>query len=635
MASFLSKPEYKNNSGRNGFDVGRRRIFTSPCGMLLPVYDDFANPGDHYKLNSTTFIRTEALETAAFMRLKLHVDWFFVPITQLYRFWNEFFNMTQDIDTSFISNSKSNNFALPTLDIWSPFTSTKQVSSLLDGFSQSGDNSYRGEAKVDVFGTPLAWNFRRLYDLFGFGSVDSTNRNNNSNSTDPLNIFPGKYLAYHKIWFSHYNNSQFFKNDSRLFNVDSYFGGNIASGTSTPIDILTTIHYRPYRRDIFTNIQPAPTFNFSFVNSQLPSTFNSGSLYMSNFNFDSIAELDLNDLPSGNILKPDISLGGTGLEMSDPGSSGGGFGTGDLRSLFAFDKLMRITASSGSHYDQQTLAHFGYKIPQGIQNDAYFLGSQDTDININEVVATASTGYDGAGSTIGDIAGKGFGMSQGSKDIDFTAPCHGYIMALSSIEPIADYASKGCEAFNRFKDPFDFYRPEFDNIGMVPLFDAFFNSNSATLVNSSNLDGWTYRYYNLKSKFDVVNEGFWNTSKSSWVGTKQSLYGNSYQPQNFSPRLESLFFIAPQYTNPIFAYSYPSYSMSSGGGALDPHPLYLDYDSATPANIFDGTHTDKDGNVTKPFSANNVYSYDSFLLNMDIKAFKTSIMSVHSLPKFL
>ena len=74
--------------GRNGFDLSFRRCFTAPCGMLLPVAQDFANPGDKYKLNSASFIRTEAVQTAAFMRLKAHVEWFFVPVTQLYSLWN-------------------------------------------------------------------------------------------------------------------------------------------------------------------------------------------------------------------------------------------------------------------------------------------------------------------------------------------------------------------------------------------------------------------------------------------------------------------------------------------------------------------------------------------------------------------
>lgn len=649
MASILKKPTVTNKRGKNGFDVGRRRIFSSPCGMLLPVYDDFANPGDKYFLNSNTFIRTEALETAAFMRLKHHVDWFFVPITQLYRFWNEFFNFTQDIDTSFVDtySGQQAKFGLPTLDIFKPF--------FFDHFGANGQSADTNgwtnffakvkasngfidvELRSDEMGTPFAWNFRRLFDMFGYGSASTTITRLNDTPTGAahFSVFPMKYLAYHKIFYSHYNNSSFFHNKSKLFNVDRYFGSIIPdtvpgqSSIYLAPEILSRIHYRPYRKDIFTNIQPAPTFNQSFVNSLLPDS----SFMVKDINTDSTLPESM--VSSVGDVDDVRSMSGSFLS----GIGEGAVGVGDIRTLFAFDKLMRITANSGSHYDEQTLAHFGFKMPQGISNEAYYLGSQQCDININEVVATASTGYknedgvEAAGATIGDIAGKGFASTPNQQDIHFTAPCHGLIMAISSIEPLPDYASRGCELFNRFIDPFDFYRPEFDNIGMVPLYDPFFIANQvAVQQNSDSIGGWTYRYFNLKQKFDVVNESMWDTNKSSWVGVKQSLYGNvifddKTVAPNFVPSLNTLFFVAPQYTNQIFLNSYPSY-VNSGiapvNGVTANYHVAMGNSGYVPDDI--GFHNDFN-------SSNHVYSTDNFLLNMDIKAFKSSIMSVYSLPK--
>ncbi|UPW41333.1 major capsid protein [Sigmofec virus UA08Rod_4104] len=610
MNSIFKKPKIAPIKGRNGFDVSRRRIFSCPCGMLLPTYDDFANPGDHYKLNSRAFIRTEAIETAAFIRLKHHVDWFFVPITQIYRFWNEFFNFTNDVDTSLLPNNTTN-FALPKADLYSLFRF--EMNSYFATLTQTGSEDGEVNLTVDEFGQPKIFNFRRLYDMFGFGTPDTSYRGFDGNTKFYNNLF--KFLAYHRIFYSHYNNSVFFKNRTELYNVDKFYGQDMTSQTALVSEICSRIHYRPFHKDYFTNIQPAPTFNDRFVNSIFPREL----IDTTNINKDSVLKDDyITSTSESAYHTPGTFLGFNG-SLSE-------LGVGDLRTLFAYDKLMRITANSGSHYDEQTLAHFGFKMPQGISNEAYFLGSQETDININEVVATASTGYDGAGATIGDIAGKGFGASNGSKDIDFTAPCHGIIMGISSIEPIPDYASRGCELQNRYLEPFDFYRPEFDNIGMVPMYNAFFTANFVGAENASMIDGWTYRYSELKTKFDVVNESIWNTYRYKWAGTKQSLYGHpsdSALTPSVSPNLLSLFFCPPQYTNDIFLVDVPTYTFEPGA-AVNPNPAKY---------VSNGTNGTNFGNAFN--QANNVYKGDSFLVNLEHKAFKTSIMSVHSLPKFL
>ncbi|WGL30888.1 major capsid protein [Dipodfec virus UOA04_Rod_468] len=613
--SIFKKPTLTARSGRNGFDVSRRRIYSTPCGVLQPVYDDFANPGDHYKLNSRSFIRTEAIETAAFMRLKYHVDWFFVPVTHLYSFWNEFFNQTQDVETSFVSLTSASKFTLPTCQIFSILNGF-ETNSFFASTSTNPTGIKTVTLKVDEFGQPYIWNARRLFDMFGYGTPDTSFGNVN------YNVQFLKFLAYHKIFYSHYNNSQFFPNKPELFNVDKWFGQDMTSQTALVSSILSTIHYRPYHVDYFTNIQPAPTFNSNFANAQIAPLYS--GLFTNNMEISYINKDSTNsdsDAISEILNVSTADEVGTFLNLANIDK----VGVGDLRTLFAIDRLSRITASSGSHYDEQVFAHFGFKMPKGISKDAYFLGSQSTDININEVVATASTGYEGAGSTIGDIAGKGFGVSNGEQDVDFTAPCHGFIMGIASIEPIPDYASQSCELFNRYKDTLDFYHPEFDNIGMVPMYDAFFLGNYAS-NNSSAITGWTYRYSELKTKFDVVNESIWNTYRSNWAGFKQNLFGldrSNSEGKYVSPNLKSLFFIAPQYTNNIFLLDVPTYS-NSVNDLFHRNPASYTYNSS-----------DAGGFKHEFMSANNVYKGDSFLVNLDIKAFKTSIMSVHSLPKFL
>lgn len=681
MANIFKKPDVKPNKGKNGFDMSRRRQFTAPCGMLLPVFKDFANPGDKYKLNSDAFIRTEALQTAAFMRLKAHVDWFFVPITQLFSRWNEFFNGTNDVmSTAYAGHSGGvssiNPYQLPTFNVTEFITNFEEgnegkgLFGTNNKLSSPGTGSNYGEftPSLDEFGIPLAWNFRRLWDMLGYGSVSSYQLS--ADDEIGWNYCLLDFLAYHKIFHSHYRLTDWTPNNPFLYNID-YSAAGVTLTNSERVqylqDILSTIHYRPYRKDYFSNILPQPIFGDSFA-SYIQNQFNNGgnlnslinpelnsdsnvqssgfyivpdkaSAVTSNITFDWSNGALLNVGSDSNStyvgvskyasavgpnmpVKFNLSSDKVGNDLLPLGSS---VGAADIRAMFALDKLLRVTAFAGGHYADQTLAHFGYEIPKGISDEAYYLGSQKTDININEVVATASTGVNGAGGTIGDIAGKAFGATAGSGDLDFTAPCHGFIMAIFSIEPEPDYASRGCETFNRYKESLDFYHPELDNVGMQPMYGVFNVVNQDP--NSSQLNGWTYRYAELKSTFDVVNEGFWNTSKNDWVGFKQSIYGyrlnenGEYQDRVSTAPYSRQFYVMPQYTNTIFLQSVPFYNSSD----TDLQYKYNE-DAANGLHSFNGI----------PFnSANKVYSSDNFLITANFKCFKSSIMSVHSLPKML
>lgn len=635
MSSLFKNPMTKPNLGRNGFDVSRRRIFTSPTGMLLPVYDDFANPGDKYKINSSAFIRTDAVETSAFVRLKHHLDWFFVPITQIYSFWNEFFNGTQDVMTSFVTPNNSItdpvSYSLPTLDFFGVLKFHDNNFFIVQPGSSSSSSDFN--LVTDSFGVPYAHNLRRLVDLLGYGSIsrmDCLSGSIYSASSVTVNFFPLKFLVYHKIFHSHYLNNKFFPNDPSYYNVDKFFGSTLSRQVASKI--MSTIHYRPYRKDYFTDILPSPSFSAYWVNSVSNPLIPRSSSYIhtSAISSDSVRPVEVSyasnevQAPTNGSVSP-VSVASPGAFLNFPSSTS--VGVGNLRQLFAYDRLIRITASAGSHYADQTLAHFGVKLPEGISNEAYYLGEQITDIAINEVVATANTSVPGDGGTdygsvLGDIAGKGFGSTSPSNDIEFTCPCHGMIMAISSIEPVCDYASMSIERFNRFQSPFDFFRPEFDNLGMQPAFNHDFYHSSLGTQTRETVNGWQYRFMELKTKFDVVNESVWDTWRHIWSCYKQSIGPDLYDPSfagAFS--LDAFFYISPQYTNNVFLRKFPYY------GYIGDSQLKLSVPASAQSNYNPWYYPEVKSSM--------VYTGDNFLLNLDMRVFKTSCMSVHSLPKYL
>lgn len=648
MSNILKKPSLSGQKGRNGFDMSRSRSFTCTAGQLLPIFKDFANPGDQYKLDSYTMLRTEAMQTAAMMHLDVHVDHFFVPITQLMNegSWNAFFNGTNDVMSSvFVNSNGSVNFTYGSLPLQRvdhvlghfEYIPIEDISNLASDprttffgklVTQGGKNYYR--LSVDEFGIPFAWNFRRLWDMLGYGSIDKYYDVDNR----ALNFALLDFLAYHKIFHSHYRLTDWTPNDPLIYNIDDLLNNRSLTYMDRDrlMKLLSTIHYNRYSKDYFTNIMPQPLFGNDFA-SFFENSFNtlSGNI-RDNINPENTASSSGSSF--GNylgILSPNNPFNKNTINAPEIYNNNGmnAFSASDVRAVFAYDKLLRITAFAGAHYSDQISAHFGFDIPKGISNEAYYLGSQQVPIDINEVVATATTGFEengvaAAGSAIGDIAGKAFApQEQKGNSISFTAPCHGIVMSIFSVVPKPEYASMGCETVNRYQNSLDFYHAELDNVGMQPMYGVFNGISAAS--NSEALNGWTYRWSELKSTFDVINEGFWNTSKETWVGYKQSIFPTS--EQNAGANYFRQFYCMPQYTNTIFALPVPFFDNTKPFAVPDPNSDVVTNIYEVPAKV------DNSSWSNAPLRAQDVYESDNFLVKCYIKCYKTSIMSVHSLPK--
>ena len=87
-ASNLRLHGLKNKPSRNSFDVSARNLFTAKIGELLPCAVYEMNPGDSIRIDASYFTRTAPLQTAAFTRLRENVQFFFVPYSQLWKYFN-------------------------------------------------------------------------------------------------------------------------------------------------------------------------------------------------------------------------------------------------------------------------------------------------------------------------------------------------------------------------------------------------------------------------------------------------------------------------------------------------------------------------------------------------------------------
>lgn len=86
----------KNKVSRNAFDLSHRHMFTAQPGELLPIFYQWVNPNESFKIGYNGLTRTAPLNTAAFTRLRENVQYFFVPFQCLWRYFEQVVNnMTQ------------------------------------------------------------------------------------------------------------------------------------------------------------------------------------------------------------------------------------------------------------------------------------------------------------------------------------------------------------------------------------------------------------------------------------------------------------------------------------------------------------------------------------------------------------
>lgn len=552
MSRIDELPKYRANLGRHVHDLSHKFGFTASVAHLLPVFHDFLNPGETVQLGFDYNLRTQPLASAAMVDLKSHVEYFFVPINLLYEpFGNMFYN---------INDSYSSMFPVG-------HTNVDQIQDHFPLLDFESFQSYVSANSGDVLGYETRINqIYRLFDMLGY--------NNNNLQLPPdiqdgnfnPNVFPYPLLAYNCIYQYYYRLDTREVFNQNTFNWDKFYNVSLVDNGLTNFDWFK-IHYRPKSSDYFTDVKVSPILDILNTNSEalqqaqqwlsgnqevrpqagselaeLYTTFaqniggSSGST--GSADFDSAAS-SLFNYGEGGVSRGTLRINSSKslIAGSAPGSEtqarlenqhthplGNGvvgasaFNTANIRALFATEKLWSITGRARKHYDDQTLAHFGVSVPHDPKHEISIFGKDDGVIPIGEVISTSSS-YDnntGVYGGLGEIAGKGYGSLK-SKIHKFTAPCHGVVMAILSFEPVLTYGNTYLKS-NVLTDKNDLYNPEFDNLGMQPLF-AYEGNISVTDENSLyNINGWQYRYEQWKRRFNRVSKAFQGDgSLDSWM----------------------------------------------------------------------------------------------------------------------
>lgn len=528
---------------RSSFDLSSKKLFTAKVGEILPCYWQIAIPSNKYRISSDWFTRTVPVNTAAYTRIKEYYDFYAVPLRLISRALPQAFTQMTDYATSAASNI-ANTEMLTSV----PGTTLNLLSLSLQ--------TVNGRDVLDDAGLPYAYGACKVLDMLGYGSFLAPNNpvkaaiskaylglDEVPDADNPLvysvsqtvNILP--LLAYQKIYYDFFSESQWEKHLAYAYNVD-YWDGKSQLNLAPE---MLQLRYANYPKDYFMGMLP---------NSQYGSVATLSSSYHPALPPDRI----VTDPPSGS---------GTPSYLVNP-PSGTSVVTNTLNpaysdtlavrlnsdlsalSLRATEYLQRwkeVVQFSSKDYSNQMAAQFGVKAPEYMGNHAHYIGGWSNVININEVLNT-NLEADGSQAV---IAGKGVGSNSGHT---LTYDCgaeHQVIMCVYHAVPLVDWNLTGQNPQLTVTDITDFPQPAFDQLGMQAVPALNLQNNPSRTVSGSL--GYNLRYWPWKSNVDTVHAAFrsglayqsWSAPIDGWdVLTSSGAW--SYQSAKVRPQqLNSIF----------------------------------------------------------------------------------------------
>lgn len=131
----LGMHRLKNKVNRNAFDLSHRHMFTAQVGELLPVFTQWVNPNESFKIGYNGKTRTAALNTDAFTRIRENIQYYFVPFQSLWKYFEQQVNnMTKGDAGQNISKFASSSTESSKITTSMPYISYVDLASWLQNF---------------------------------------------------------------------------------------------------------------------------------------------------------------------------------------------------------------------------------------------------------------------------------------------------------------------------------------------------------------------------------------------------------------------------------------------------------------------------------------------------------------------
>lgn len=508
QSEFINTPVKVLN--RSAFNKSHQNLLSLKVGTLVPVLVDELIPDSTIDLRSTAIAKLPPLASDTFMRLKMHLEAFFVPYRILYGGYMD--AMTGQVLTAG-ANSRT---SIPRLGI--------------TAFNDASDY----KAKMGP-GT--------LFDYLGFKTPTGSVFPNGSVSSPAfyLNIFP--FLAYHRIYDDWYRNPR----------VQNPVFSPVASG-STPVGSYGStgvyeIGSLPYIRinalagSGSDSVEgPAPGSLDSSYSSFLYGNNASGTFVRPTFGsasgvnngkgyIDTLRQRNFgHDYFTSASLTPTV---GTMPSLVAPVSGGNAsFTIGALRSANSLTEFAERNALCGTRYSDWLKANYGVELSEMVQGRAQYLGRMVFDVYSKGVLQTSNSSgastrnpFDSVGAQYGDAVGVG----EDTLFNNFYVREPGVLMVLASLVPKVTYSTGSARYLRHYTGAGfrgDLANQLLENVGPQPIFKSELDGNILFSSTPDSVFGYTDRFAEFKTKFDEIH-GILRDGESLESFALQRSFGNT------------------------------------------------------------------------------------------------------------
>lgn len=420
--------------GYNRFDLSHDIKLSMKFGYLYPTCIMDCVPGDRFKLGCDSLIRFSPMLAPVMHRIDATVHYFFVPNRIIWPGWEDFITNANPLP------------AFPTLTVGGLAGENYSVLDNYLGIPKPPDNE-----KQEVV-SALA------------------------------------HAAYQCVYNEYYR-------DQNLVNEINY---TLIDGDNTGNAELRALRLRAWEHDYFTASLPFAqkgqevTLPLSDFNNVLVGVNNTddgdattGYLFdatkvPSSAGATAVGDrFNVDDVPTGNLMANTSELEAQAATINN------------LRRAFRLQEWLEKAARGGSRYIETILAHFGVRSSdKRLQRPEYITGVKSP-VVISEVLNTTGTEENPQG----NMAGHGISVAQG-KYGTYRCEEFGYIIGIMSIIPKTAYQNGLPKHFLKTTSPFDYYWPEFANIGEQEVLNkevyAFDNTGG------NNVFGYVPRYAEYK-----------------------------------------------------------------------------------------------------------------------------------------
>lgn len=515
MASIMQSMKVQNKPSRNSFDMSENCAFTACMGAYQPVRHMHLNAGDKIRETLRFFSRTLPVRSAAYGRIRETFDFFFVPYRLIWRGYEGFFTdgkqrLNENNDSSFLADVSSVPF----------FTCTEAGLILKDTFASSlpfiaaeggaGSGLDPDAPGLSFYGATRARDMHRLLEYLGYGKLINFSYDAHLSDTStlvsreniPLNALP--LLAYHKIYYDFYRNTEWENNQPHMWffdNTTQEMDLHLTSPTHNYVNSphVFDLHYCNYEKDKFLGVLP----NSQLGQPSVVDTFSSPGPISRSWLLGVDTDGKIKSASSGSVASPVLNSVSTLNENFN-------FSVLALRQSNAMQKWKEISQFAPMDYKHQIQAHYGFTIDEGRSNLVQYIDGCSSLVEINSVV------NQNLQETEARIEGKGDNVGQ--CDINFTAPEPGVFMCIYHANPLVDYDGSYTmvpEVTKHFAT--DFPVPEFDSIGLQAVYQRELNFRTGrTQDTPSALLGYAPRYIDFKTRVDRTLGDF-TASRRTWV----------------------------------------------------------------------------------------------------------------------